>query len=237
MQRAKAEIVSEYGPFPGAERVNGVTYDGQNVWFASGDKLNAIDSANGKAVRSLDVAAHAGTAFDGRHLFQITEDRILKIDPKSGEVLATIPAPGGGRDSGLAWAEGSLWVGQYRDRKIHQVDPETGAILRTIESNRFVTGVTWVDGELWHATSEGDESELRRVDPQTGKVLESLEMPADIYVSGLESDGADRFFCGGGKSGKLRIVRRPRRSSAASGSGTSVGSSKNPNSIRRNSPA
>jgi glutamine cyclotransferase len=218
MKRSKAEIFGEYGPFPGTERVNGVTYDGQHVWFASGDKLNAVDPESGKAVRSLDVAAHAGTAFDGRHLFQITEDRILKIDPKSGKVLATIPAPGGGRDSGLTWAEGSLWVGQYRDRKIHQIDPETGAILRTIESNRFVTGVTWVDGELWHATSEGEESELRRVDPRTGKVLETIEMPHGVYVSGLESDGSDRFFCGGGKSGKVRIVRRPRRSSAAGGS-------------------
>jgi glutamine cyclotransferase len=209
MKRQAAEIVREYGPFEGAEKVNGVTYDGRQVWFASGDNLNAFDPVSGKTVRSIDVAAHAGTAFDGRHLFQIAEDRIQKIDPASGRVLGTIPAPGGGGDSGLAWAEGTLWVGQHRDRKIHQVDPETGAVLRTIESNRFVTGVSWVDGELWHATWEGDESELRRIDPQTGEVLQALEMPAGAAVSGLESDGADRFFCGGGSSGKVRAVRRP----------------------------
>ncbi len=211
MKRSKAEIVSEYGPFPGAERVHGVTYDGRHVWFGSGDKLNAFDPASGKAVRSIDVAAHAGTAFDGRHLFQIAEDRIQKIDPKSGRVLATIPTPGGGGDSGLAWAEGTLWVGQYRDRKIHQIDPENGVILRTVESNRFVTGVTWVDGELWHATSEGEESDLRRIDVQTGEVQENLEMPPGFNISGLESDGNDRFFCGGQKSGKVRVVRRPKR--------------------------
>jgi glutamine cyclotransferase len=215
MKPSKAEIVSEYGPFAGTERVNGVTYDGRHVWFASGEKLNAFDPASGEAVRSIDVAAHAGTAFDGRHLFQIAEDRIQKIDPKSGSVLGTIPAPGGGRDSGLAWAEGTLWVGQYRDRKIHQVDPDTGQILRTIESNRFVTGVTWVDGELWHATLETDESDLRRIDPTSGQVLERLEMPNGVYVSGLESDGGERFFCGGGTTGKVRTVRRPMRSSVA----------------------
>ena len=157
--------------------------------------------------------AHAGTAFDGKYLFQIAEDRIQKIDPKSGRVLATIPAPGNGGDSGMAWAEGSLWVGHYRNRKIYQVDPETGAVLRTIESNRFVTGVTWVDQELWHATWDGEESDLRRVDPKTGEVLERLEMPKGVYVSGLESDGHDQFFCGGGPSGKIRSVRRPRRTS------------------------
>jgi glutamine cyclotransferase len=217
MSRSAAEIIREYGPFAGADNVAGVTFDGQNVWFASGEKLNAFDPASGKALRSIEVAAHAGTAFDGRHLFQLAEDRIQKIDPSTGQVLATIPAPGGGGDSGLTWAEGTLWVGQYRDGKIHQIDPQTGVILRTIECNRFVTGVTWVDGELWHATWEGEESDLRRVDPRTGKVLERLDMPPGVGISGLESDGGDRFFCGGGKSGKVRAVRRPRRGSARNG--------------------
>jgi glutamine cyclotransferase len=203
-----ADIVREYGPFEGVEAVHGVTHDGENVWFASGDRLNALDLASGKIKRSIAVAAHAGTAFDGRHLFQIAESRIQKIDPETGQVLGSIAAPGGGADSGLAWAEGTLWVGQYRERKIHQVDPETGKVLRTIQSNRFVTGVTWLDGELWHATWEGDESELRRVDAQTGEVQEQMKMPAGVNISGLESDGRDQFFCGGGKTGKVRVVPR-----------------------------
>jgi len=217
MKRLAAEILQEYGPFPGIDHVHGLTYDGKQVWFAAGDKLQALDPESGQLLRAIDVAAHAGTAFDGRHLFQIAEDRIQKIDPQSGRVLATIPAPGGGADSGLAWAEGTLWVGQYRERKIHQIDPETGAILRTIESSRFVTGVTWIDGELWHGTWEGEEGELRRIDPRTGEVLERLELPPGVGVSGLESDGGERFFCGGGNSGKVRVVRRPGRGSATGG--------------------
>ena len=207
MKRTDAKIAREYGPFPGADQVHGLTYDGKQVWFATGDKVIAIDPASGKKVRAIDVAADAGTAFDGRHLFQITADRIQKIDPETGRVLSTIPAPGGGRDSGLTWAEGTLWVGQYRDRKIYQIDAETGAVLRTIESNRFVTGVTWLDGALWHGTWEGDESELRRIDPKSGEVLETIAMPPGVGVSGLESDGG-HFYCGGGNSGKVRVVRR-----------------------------
>jgi glutamine cyclotransferase len=214
MRKTTAEVVREYGPFEGAN-VGGVTYDGSAVWYAAGDRLAAFDPVSGETVRSIDVAAHAGTAFDGTHLYQIAEKQIHKIDPKSGRVLSSIPAPGNGGDSGLAWAEGTLWVGQHRDRKIHQIDPETGAILRTIESNRFVTGVTWVDGELWHGTWEGEESDVRRIDPSTGEVLEQLEMPAGVFVSGLESDGGDRFFCGGGKSAKVRAVRRPKRATQA----------------------
>src|SRR5262245_22921429 len=217
MNRSAAQIVREYGPFPGAEQVGGVSYDGQNVWFASVDRLNALDLATGKVVRSIEVAAHAGTAFDGQFLYQLAEDCIQKIDPKTGQVLSTIPAPSNGGNSGLTWAEGTLWVGHYRNRKIHQIDPDTGKILRTIESNRFVTGVTWVDGELWHGTSEGGESDLRRIDSRTGEVLEKLAMPQGTMISGLESDGGDQFFCGGGKTGKVRVVRRPKRGTAAAG--------------------
>lgn len=209
-----AEIVREYGPFEGADHVHGVTHDGRRVWVATGPRLIAFDPASGEPTDALDRACDAGTAFDGTYLYQLAEARIDKIDPATGDVVASIPAPGQGRDSGLAWAEGSLWVGQYRDRRIHRIDPATGAILRTIESSRFVTGVTWVDGDLWHGTWEGDESEIRRIDAESGTVLERLQMPRGTGVSGLESDGADLFYCGGGASGKVRAVRRPRRAAS-----------------------
>jgi outer membrane protein assembly factor BamB len=213
-----AEIVREYGPFVGSERIHGVTHDGRRVWAATDHGLVAFDPGSGEITRKLDRASDAGTAFDGTHLYQIAEARIDKIDPATGNVVASIPAPGKGGDSGLTWAEGSLWVGQYRDRKIHQINPETGAVIRTIESNRFVTGVTWVEGELWHGTWEGDESEIRQIDPQSGAVLERLKMPSGVGVSGLESDGAGLFYAGGGGSGKVRAVRRTKSTRSGAGS-------------------
>ena len=210
MNQSNANIIDEFGPFADVDQVHGVTYDGKQVWFASGEKLNALDPTTGKTTRAIDVPAQAGTAFDGEYLFQIADDRIQKIDPNNGRVVATIPAPADGA-SGLTWAEGYLWAGQYRAKKIQQIDPDTGSIVRTIEATRFVTGVTWVDGELWHGTWEDEHSDLRRIDPKTGAVLEQLEMPSGIIVSGLESDGRDKFFCGGGSSGKVRVVRKPKR--------------------------
>lgn len=206
-------ILREYGSFPDVAHVHGVSYGGANIWIAVGDTLQAIDSTSGESVRSLDVPAHAGTAFDGQHLYQIPGDHIQKVDPSSGRVIATIPTSDGGA-SGMAWAEGSLWVGQYRNRKIHQIDPEAGTILRTNESNRFVTGITWVEGELWHAALEGENSELLRINSESGEVLEKHCMPAGIAISGLESNGSDMFFCGSASSGKVRTVRRPARGSA-----------------------
>ncbi|HEY2023666.1 glutaminyl-peptide cyclotransferase [Paraburkholderia sp.] len=217
MNRSAAKIIREYGPFTAVDKVHGLTYDGRQLWIATGERLQAVDPASGETLRSVAVTADAGTAFDGEHLFQIAHGRIQKIDPATGQVLSTIPAPGGGGDSGLTWAEGSLWVGQYPERKIYQLDPASGAILRTIESNRFVTGITWVDGELWHGTWENDASELRHIDARTGEVLESVEMPAGMGISGLESNGADLFFCGGGGSGLVRAVERPARAEAQDG--------------------
>jgi outer membrane protein assembly factor BamB len=210
-----AEIVREYGPFAGAAKINGVTHDGERLWAATDAGLLAIAPADGQVLQRIPRAADAGTAFDGRYLYQIAEARIDKIDPASGAVVATLPAPGHGGDSGLAWAEGSLWVGEYRARKIHQIDPDTGAVRRTIESSRFVTGVTWVDGELWHGTWEDDQGTICRIDPASGQLLDCLQMPEGTGVSGLESDGADLFYAGGGSSGKVRVVRRPKRTATA----------------------
>jgi glutamine cyclotransferase len=206
----QAEVLREYGPYPGMEHIHGVTFDGAQVWFARGESIVALDPQSGALVRELAVEADAGTAFDGEYLWQLADGRIQKVDPNSGQVVATLPAPSQGRDSGLAWAEGTLWVGEYRARKIHQIDAKTGAILRTIESDRFVTGVSWANGELWHGTLEAEQSELRRIHPQTGEVLERLEMPAGVTVSGLETDGAGVFYCGGASSGKVRAVRKPK---------------------------
>jgi outer membrane protein assembly factor BamB len=215
MNRSQAEIIREYGPLPGVDNLGGVTFDGRQVWCAVGDKLCALNPDTGQVQRTIDVPARAGTAFDGKHLYQIADNVIQKIDAETGRVLGTIATPPGGQCSGLAWAEGFLWLGRYRERRILQLDPATGAVLRTIESNRFVTGVTWAGNELWHGTWENDESELRHVDAQTGEVIEALAMPEGVGISGLESDGGDRFFCGGGNSGKLRVVRRPARGASA----------------------
>lgn len=207
----KAEIVREYGPFSGVENVHGVTWDGERVWFATGDRLQSIEPGSGQPDREIAVVADAGTAFDGRHLFQLAGGMIQKIDPATGSVLSSVASPAAKGSAGLTWAEGTLWVAHYHERKILQVDPDSGKVLRTLPSTRFVTGVTFVDGELWHGTWEDDQSELRRISPESGEILETLEMPADVKVSGLESDGGEVFYCGGGNAGKVRAVRRPRR--------------------------
>jgi streptogramin lyase len=205
----QAEVLVEHGPFPGVDHIRGVTHDGHDAWIAVGDRLQAV-TPDGSLGRSIPVRAHAGTAFDGRHFYQIADGAIQKVDPATGDVVAIIPAPSNADYAGLTWAEGALWVAQYQGRRILKIDPETGRVLRTVQSDRLVTGVTFADGDLWHGAEEAGQGELRRVDPQSGEVIEALAMPGGAFVSGLEYAGDNRFYAGGGRSGRLRVVRRPR---------------------------
>jgi outer membrane protein assembly factor BamB len=205
-RRSEAEVVRELVPIEGG-RTHGVTFDGERVWFAADGELVAMDPESGRVVRRHAVAgANAGTAFDGRHLYQIAGAEILVVEPSDGRVVRRIPAPGRGEDSGMAWGDGHLWVGQYRGAKIHKIDPTTGAIVKTLASDRFVTGVSCVDGALWHgASGDGGPSELRRL-ASDGTVEEVLEVPV-ASIAGVEASGDGRFWCAGEK-GSLRLVGR-----------------------------
>jgi len=217
MSRRAARIEREYGPFPGNPPVHGVTFDGESIWFASGSSLQAVDARRGEATRSLPAPADAGVAYDGKHFYHVTSGRIHCVDPHTGEVLRSFPAPtlASGGNSGLAWADGSLWLGRGGENQILELDPKSGKVLSTIVTDRFVTGVTFHEGELWHGTlrepEEAHPSELRHVDRATSAVLETLVLPDEIACTGLEADGNGHFFCGGGKSGKVRMVKHPKR--------------------------
>jgi outer membrane protein assembly factor BamB len=202
----EAEVLGEYGPF-GEGGVHGVTFDGTLVWVARDNELVAFDPDSEKVVRRLAVPAGAGTAFDGEHLYQLANSEILVIEPKDGRVIRKMPAPGKGGDSGMAWADGYLWVGQYRASKIHQIDAKTGEVVKTLSSDRFVTGVSCVDGAVWHGALEKEQpAELRRL-AADGTVEETLVIPGTTHVAGVESNGKGAFWCGV-EGGKLRLVQK-----------------------------
>jgi outer membrane protein assembly factor BamB len=205
---SEAEVVREYVPFEDGS-VQGVTFDGTLVWFARNDEVIGFDPESEVVVSRHRVpSARAGTAFDGQYIYQLAQGEILVLQPSDGHVVRRMPSPGKGEDSGMAWADGYLWVGQHRQSKIHKVDAKTGEVIKTLTSDRFVTGVSCVDGALWHgASGDGKPSELRRI-ASDGTVEEVLAVPVH-HISGVEAAGDGSFWCGGEK-GTLRRVRRKR---------------------------
>ena len=126
-RRVRPRSCANTAPSPAPTSVHGVTHDGQRVWAATGARLIAFDPESGEPTRTLDRACDAGTAFDGTYLYQIAERASTRSIPPPARCWRRSRRPATAYDSGLTWAEGSLWVGQYRDRKIHQIDPATGA--------------------------------------------------------------------------------------------------------------
>ena len=211
MRRAAAEILQEYGPFPGVTKVGGVTFDGKRVWFASGDKLNALDPESGKIERSIDIAAHAGTAFDGRYLFQIAEARIQKIDPSTGKIMGSIPAPGagGGLRAGVGRGDAlGRTIPGAEDSSDRSRDGSHSAHdrLQPLRHGRIVGGRRAM---AWHARRGRERAAASRSDDRKG--ARTAGYAVGHRCVGLESDGIDRFYCGGAKSAVVRAVRRPRR--------------------------
>jgi hypothetical protein len=205
--RRDGEIAREYGPAVlGEGKVHGVTFDGKLVWLARGEQLVGFDPDAEAVARRLDVPAEAGTAFDGEHLYQLAQSEILVVRPSDGHIVRRMPAPGKGGAAGMAWADGYLWVGEYRAAKIHQLDAKTGEVVKTLSSDRFVTGVSVVDGAVWHGVSdEKGPPELRRL-AEDGTVEEALVVHGATHIGGVESDGKGAFWCGG-EGGTLRLVR------------------------------
>jgi len=199
-----AKIVRELAPIDEAQ-IHGVTFDGVLVWFARANELIAFDPAAERVVKRFDVpGAAAGTAFDGTHLYQLAGPEILVVAPSDGQIVRKLPAPNRGENSGMAWADGYLWVGQYRAAKIHKVDARTGELVKTLSSDRYVTGDSCVDGALWHAVSGNGDCEIRRL-AADGTVEEVWSVPV-ASISGMEGS-RDGFWCGG-EGGKLRLVAR-----------------------------
>ncbi len=207
-EKLEAEVEAEYGPLPGVDGLRGLTFDGTHLWCATGEELRVVELGSARTAQRFPVRSGAGTAFDGQYLYQLDGATIYRIDPKSGTVMAEIPSPEGG-GSGMAWAEGSLWVGKYQEGRIYRIDPGSGEILAVLEIGNFVTGVTFANGELWHATPGDDGASLHRLDPNSGAVKERASFQAEAFVTGLTSDGHGTFYCAG-VDGKIRavVVRR-----------------------------
>ena len=182
----------------------------EHVWFAAGDKLNALDPASGNTVRSIDVAAPCRHRV--RRPAPVPDRRRPHPQDRSAHrPRARAPSLPPAAAATRGWPgpkarSGSASTASARSTRSIPRPARSCAPSSPTASSPASRGSTASCG-----TAPGKATRANcALIPATGEVLERLEMPAGVGVSGLESDGGDRFFCGGGPSGRLRTVRRPR---------------------------
>lgn len=138
--------------------------------------------------------------------------KTLKVDPKTGKTLKSFDTPGAGLYGnlktpsgahGLKWVDGKYWMAVPASGKIFLMEPETGAIVRSIPAPTVRThGLAWDNGVLWCVGST--EREIYKMDPKDGKLLAKIKLTRqDPEPHGLDlyegvmwySDAATGWVC------------------------------------------
>jgi YVTN family beta-propeller protein len=127
------------------------------------------------------------TGFGSLWVTKINSKQVLRIDPATNEVLATIGV-GSKPELGIGMGMGYVWVADTKDKTIKQIDPNTNKVVHTISVNlpKETEGSIGVgEGSLWALTNEGDTDSgtLSRIDPMTGEVKANIQVNAKSHAA------------------------------------------------------
>ena len=110
-------------------------------------------------------------------------DQLLKIDPDTGETLATISYPYG--IASLAASPSALWVAARRRARIQRADLATGDVLKTIRvGNNRSEDIAYHDGAIWAATPK--DNAVHRLTTASGDVIPISvgQQPRQLTIGG-----------------------------------------------------
>ena len=108
-------------------------------------------------------------AWDGNYLWRSKHAGaadLVKISPETGEILAEFENPGIAQDRGIAFDGQSLWVNDFTQKKVFEIDPNTGKILSSFaipDMGSGSSGIAW-DGEYLYLVNWLKQNELHKVD-------------------------------------------------------------------------
>jgi streptogramin lyase len=137
-------------------------------------------------------------------------ERVARLDPVSGRVVATIPVPGTSDFRNLAAGAGSIWVADTGTAVVTRIDPTTNRVSATISmrgSEFDPDGIAFLDGKLWVVRpvpmdiSRGD---VVAIDPATNRIVHRAVIPRTFGVVA----GSDAlWYVEDAESGSSHLVR------------------------------
>lgn len=149
------------------------------------------------------VAYGAGSVWVSVDPVDSSDRSLLRIDPATDEIVATIPLPGvpgwetGG--GGLVVAEGSVWVaggldgaGSGGEGFITRIDPATNRVIDTITLKEGDVADVAVNGEAIWALIRGNPSQPKivRIDPSSGQAVATIPLDGGYGRSIFAIDGS-----------------------------------------------
>ncbi len=135
--------------------------------------------------------------------------RTLKVDPNTGATLKSWVTPGSGyygnvtpeRGSpsgahGIKWVDGKYWMAVPAASRIFLMEPETGAIIRSIPGpggTQRTHGLAWDKGMLWCINA--DDYAIYKLDPKDGRPTAKIQVArTEPQLHGLDIDAAGRLW-------------------------------------------
>src|SRR5512133_1509384 len=109
-----------------------------------------------------------------------SQGALLRIDPQTNRVVATIPTPLTGESTSIAFGEGVVWVtsGQANG-VVYRVDPAANRVTATIGVPGGAFGIVVAAGTVWISQylPEPDPGHVARIDASTNRLLPPIEVP------------------------------------------------------------
>lgn len=181
-------------PFESSSRIYAMTMLGDSLWIRIGMTLIKLDPRTGEVkARIRGWYSVTGLCNDGEYLYLLSGSwgkgaPIVVMDPEEGTpVREIITRENLGRvksgSQGIAYRNGKLYV-EALSRIIHEIDPATGDITRTIHPKDPSWGMDFDGKDLFAAGGKT----LLRIDPRTGRTLKKIPLNISVHVLCMDGD-------------------------------------------------
>lgn len=184
------EATVETFPAPSEEGPSGLAFLSGRLWIAQDGTLYELDRKDGEVLRKFEISRHVrDLCTDGKRLYAMeygwtAGDPIHVIDPATGKAVRRIVTEANRKNRskgamGIAWKGGKLYVLAGMRGLLHEIDPETGEVTRTLKS-----GKTWLTGLGFDGTHflAGSRDALHWLDGKTGRAVRSVKLNYPVRV-------------------------------------------------------
>ena len=150
--------------------------DGDTVWTTNAGRVEQWSTT--AKLATVEMPHPCGTmalAFDSLWVANCKGGELYRIDPKTAQVLAIIPAGiGPSGELNVVAGAGSIWAPSQTYGKVSRIDPATNTATALIDVAPDTSYLAFGFDALWAASGKGQS--LQRIDPRTDAVTDTITL-------------------------------------------------------------